>query len=456
MLPPFFHCQELCYLGKSGANVCAKPGTNSLHHLIMTLPESTIQDAFHSYLKSSLTHAKAERLLDPALLESAEADLMVTGPALCLYFAALRCTTNPPSVPLPRSRKGGEGEPIDLSPTNCPPTFIPFLTAWARLVPPIQALPPERQHDLARVICGLSPLYQGEGVGVGVGETAHRLRAIALEISQRRSFQDRFAGDIQAALDGGGGEKRTTSFVPPPGYDSPPPPTPPPRSSPPPSSPEREGNEAILTIRETLYAALGDVLSAHARVLRPLMARDPPRAYFGSVALAVLDVAVGGMVWSASVGEGESVSEGEGRRSMERRSMDGEKEGEREGRMRAIGVRTPLPHTPPLTLEACPPALQPFMRELCGVAEEWRERDDREAVSTANSSNPNSNSNQTTLERVVDLLIQGAYSGGRTSPEGRTLAFANRVSALALGVTRLAAFRERQDEVFGILRAVMG
>ena len=289
-----------------------------------------------------------------------------------------------------------------------------------------------------------------------MGETAHRLRAIALEISQRRSFQDRFAGDIQAALDGGGGEKRTTSFVPPPGYDSAPPSPPtPPRSSPPPSSYEREGNEAIPTIRETLYAALGDVLSAHARVLRPLMARDPPRAYFGSVALAVLDVAVGGMVWSTSISEGGEASSGE-RLSM-RGSMDGEKEkeGEGEGRLRAIGVRTPLPHTPPLTLEACPPALQPFMRELCGVAEEWRERDDREAVSTANSSNPNSNSNQTTLERVVDLLIQGAYSGGRTSPEGRTLAFANRVSALALGVTRLAAFRERHDEVFGILRAVM-
>lgn len=69
--------------------------------------------------------------------------------------------------------------------------------------------------------------------------------------------------------------------------------------------------------------------------------------------------------------------------------MDGEKEGEREGKMKAIGVRTPLPHTPPLTLEACPPALQPFMRELCGVAEEWRERDDREAVEQVSTANSN-------------------------------------------------------------------
>jgi hypothetical protein len=43
------------------------------------LSEQYIQDCFHSYLKSSLTQAKAERLLDAELLSSAEADLMITG-----------------------------------------------------------------------------------------------------------------------------------------------------------------------------------------------------------------------------------------------------------------------------------------------------------------------------------------------------------------------------------------
>jgi hypothetical protein len=76
---------------------------------LQTLPESYIQDAFHSYLKSSLTQAKVERLLDTDMLSSAEGDLMVTGPALCLYFAALRCTTSPPSVPLPRQGKASHG-----------------------------------------------------------------------------------------------------------------------------------------------------------------------------------------------------------------------------------------------------------------------------------------------------------------------------------------------------------
>lgn len=43
------------------------------------LSEDYIQDSFHSYLKSSLTQAKAERLLDADILSSAEGDLMITG-----------------------------------------------------------------------------------------------------------------------------------------------------------------------------------------------------------------------------------------------------------------------------------------------------------------------------------------------------------------------------------------
>ena len=43
------------------------------------LDESYVQDAFHSYLKSSLTQAKVERLLDVEVLSSAEGDLMITG-----------------------------------------------------------------------------------------------------------------------------------------------------------------------------------------------------------------------------------------------------------------------------------------------------------------------------------------------------------------------------------------
>jgi len=45
----------------------------------MELSEQYIQDCFHSYLRSSLTQAKSERLLDVDVLASAEGDLMITG-----------------------------------------------------------------------------------------------------------------------------------------------------------------------------------------------------------------------------------------------------------------------------------------------------------------------------------------------------------------------------------------
>ena len=45
---------------------------------------------------------------------------------------------------------------------------------------------------------------------------------------------------------------------------------------------------------------------------------------------------------------------------------------------------------------------------------------------------------------------------GRRRAEGRAIAFANRVNALALGMTRLPQFRERQAEVFRVLAAVGG
>ena len=49
------------------------------------LSEDYIQDCFHSYLKSSLTQAKVERLLDADILSSAEGDLMLTGKSKILY-----------------------------------------------------------------------------------------------------------------------------------------------------------------------------------------------------------------------------------------------------------------------------------------------------------------------------------------------------------------------------------
>ena len=65
--------------------------TSSLREIVeeARLDEQYVQDAFHSFLKSSLAQAKAERLLDVKVLSSAEADLMVTGAFIQIQALAL-------------------------------------------------------------------------------------------------------------------------------------------------------------------------------------------------------------------------------------------------------------------------------------------------------------------------------------------------------------------------------
>jgi hypothetical protein len=66
------------------------------------------------------------------------------------------------------------------------------------------------------------------------------------------------------------------------------------------------------------------------------------------------------------------------------------------------------------------------------------------------------------LDRVKMMLEEGVgyeqglrdARNGRRSVEGRAVAFANRINSLSLGLTRLRAFRERQDDVFMVLAGV--
>ncbi|KAI9511922.1 hypothetical protein F5148DRAFT_1280304 [Russula earlei] len=417
------------------------------------LVEQYVQDAFHDFLKSSLAHAKAERLLDVEVLSGAEGDLMITGPALSLYFAALRSTTDPPSVPLPHM--GNSSPRHHLSLDNCPTVFIPFLRLWSDCVPAIQGLAPEHKHDLARVICGLPPLSQP--VLPTLNRLAADLRSISIEISQRRSFQDRYASDLQAAIDVGaradpGTVRVKASFVPPPAYTPPDSDTAPafsgkaslgppsrsrsrprsphvlpPSANAPPRSPATPPTPTIATttspaielIRETLYAALADVFASTPSLLT-LLKSDPPRAYFGAVALAVLAVSSSAITPDGAV----------------------------------VGVRGI-----PLTLSKCPAPLRPLMRELGAIGREAaliEEEDTMEAIRLAQEGSevpvPRLERAQLLLERGAGHDVRG--DGGRRSEEGRAVAFANRVNALALSMTRLPEFRERQDDVFKVLSGI--
>ncbi|TFK89354.1 hypothetical protein K466DRAFT_652125 [Polyporus arcularius HHB13444] len=462
-----------------------------------TLPEELVQECFHSYLKSSLTHAKAEGLLDEDTLASAEADLMITGPALCLYFAALRSTTNPPSVPLPRRAKNGASmPPADLSLTNCPPAFRQFLLVWSQVVPSIQALTPEHQHDLARLICGLEQL--SSPLNPRLNGIAADLRAVAIEISMRRTFQEKYADDLQVALDSGmarspGGRSLQASFVPPPSYDDPSPnpsvpPSPQPSSMlsplPPlqvPPTPSRHSHSRTLSstssvgssarspsprsdvfsptilaedvpgiefIRETLYAALAEVLERKPH-LRRLLRRDPTRAYFAAVALAITDVASSS---ATRADPGEKVV-------AEQLPSD-------EPVLRGVLGQT-------LALRDCPGPLRPFMVELCAIGKALHEMEESDSEAAVKALQRGEEPPVPRLERVYEILEQGIGHAHtpedvgragrdqptdlrrrRTSTEGRAVAFANRINGLALGMTKLRAFRERQEMVFKVLAGV--
>ncbi|KAG2347863.1 hypothetical protein BDR05DRAFT_904597 [Suillus weaverae] len=420
------------------------------------LDEEYVQNSFHTYLKSSLTQAKVEKLIEDQVLASAEADLMISGPALCLYFAALRCTTNPPSVPLPRATKSAP--PLQLSPDNCPPAFLGFLAVWAATVPRIQCLIPQDQHDLARIICGLQPISippNSECAGI-----AADLRAVAIEISQRRTFQDRYASDLQAALDAGSssnGLKVKTSFVPPPvysdllgpesaGYGSKKFSSPSSPSSVLSAFPSRTPSPTILTqdtpeidfIRETLYSALAAVLEqitvsqAHKpHPLARLFKYDPPRAHFAAVSLAILEVA----------------------------TMQGIILPDQNAIM-CVSAREPGGHK--LTPDACPEPLRPFMIELIAIGRDAQVMQDEDnevtikAIERGDEDIP-----EPRFERVQAIIIDGVRVGGgsaddrcrarKRSVEGRTVAFANRVNALGLSISRIKAFRDREKDVFDVL-----
>jgi hypothetical protein len=152
-----------------------------------TLTVEQVIDGFHLFLQNSLAQAKFENIIDEETLASAESDIMICGPALCLYFAALRSKTTPPSCPIPRNPPGGV--PLILSNETCPPLFLPYFKLWQSTVPEIQALQPAYQHDLARVICDNEPLTSP--TLPKLPRISADLRSVAIEISQRRTFQVR-------------------------------------------------------------------------------------------------------------------------------------------------------------------------------------------------------------------------------------------------------------------------
>ncbi|EJD34042.1 hypothetical protein AURDEDRAFT_140602 [Auricularia subglabra TFB-10046 SS5] len=438
--------------------------------LVIRLSADAVIDGFYVLLTSALAQAKGERLLYEDPLASAEADIVIAGSALCLFFAALRATTEPSSVPIPGTAvlPGDNGQPTKtVSPTTCPELFLPFMTT----VPNIQALIPDHQRDLARIDSSCATARRCKtNLAPEIAGIAADLRAVAVEIGQRQSLQERhsLSHDLQAAIDAGE-LSPAAAFVPPPSYERRPEPllaippfpmnavptAPPPETSPTLLSPThllapRRGgipsriasgsnspahrrvplaswtgsasqpaspnllpasHPPIVFVRERLYSAIVDVLARTSR-LRAMLVHDRVRVCFASVGLAILQVAT----TCASP----------------------------QGAVRGVLGRE-------LTLAMCPPHCRLLMRELAQIGRDARiaEDEDTERAMYLVKRGEDERVGTPRVERVRKVLELGV--GFEDARPSSAVQFANHIDDLALRMTMLTEFRQRQDTIFEVL-----
>jgi len=165
--------------------------------------------------------------------------------------------------------------------------------------------------------------------------------------------------------------------------------------------------------------------------LTRLFKYDPPRAHFAAVSLAILEVATT---------EGIILPDQNAVMCVSAREIGGHR----------------------LTLNACPEPLRPFMAELIAIgrdAQAIRVADNEvtiKAIERGDADIP-----EPRFDRVKTVIINGVRVSGASaetrsrsrkgSVEGRTVAFANRVNALGLSISKIKAFRDREKLVFEVL-----
>lgn len=410
---------------------------------LTNISEEQVIVAFHSFLQGALAQAHAERLLDESVLSSAEADIQITGPAVCLFLAALRSEGNPPRIATSM---------ISLDANNCPASFRNWFILWSECVPQIKALPTDLRHDLARIICDQEP--QSQPIRIDIPILAQNLRSIAIEISQRRTFQERFNQDLDYALQFGHDlnappqTRPSAAFRPPPAYDPKTPPSPPSSSYSPwqtkvVSNPTAQNSAApslnpqdhpaLAIIRETLYASLTDILYTTPTIFQILQSEtstdgELSRAYFAALCLAILEVSIA-LVSPA----------------------------ERQVRVVRLGKGYPTF----LRMEDCPPHLQPLAAQLFSIASSTQALEQEDLETGIQVVSAGNTPRQTKIDRLKMELQHGTNweanpgmedVGVRaTSPRGTVRVAANRINGMALGVSQIPSFREREEALFEVL-----
>ena len=179
----------------------------------------------------------------------------------------------------------------------------------------------------------------------------------------------------------------------------------------------------MVAIREMFYGAVADALSTP--TLRNVLVKDPSRAYFSAVSLAILTVATVVQMPSENVLQ-----------------------------LPGSSIR--------VYLSNLPPAYRARMAELGAIGREARkmgeEDDDRAIAYVARGkplSEPRMSRVRKLLERGVGYVdakgrVRGSTSVGGEGT-GRSRLFANRINTLSLDIVKLPGFHQRQ-EVFRILQ----
>lgn len=185
--------------------------------------------------------------------------------------SALANTTDPPSVNVDTSPSNPQ---FVLSISTCPINLLPLFRLWSKAVQPLQDLSLDNQADVARLICDLEPL--NTPVSTVMIKLATDIQSMAIMISQRKTFLERYTNDLEVGLAAG---ESPMNFQAPPEYI--------PQQqqhpytqhlhhqnlSPQDAIPATE-DPALAAVRETLYSAIAEALETSNR-LGELLVRDP-------------------------------------------------------------------------------------------------------------------------------------------------------------------------------------
>lgn len=181
----------------------------------------------------------------------------------------------------------------------------------------------------------------------------------------------------------------------------------------------------MVAIREMFYGAVADALSTPA--LRKVLVKDPSRAYFSAVSLAILTVAT-----------------------------DTEMPSENTLRLPGSVMQ--------VRLGSLPPAYRACIAELGAIGREARkmgEEDDDRAIAYAARDKPLCEPRMGRVRKLLERGVgyvdaKGRVRGGTSAAgdgTGRSRLFANRINALSLDIVKLPGFHQRQ-EVFRILQGL--